>query len=371
MSTQTTLAVSALAIQANVPVLWWGPPGTGKTSSWIGLGAALRRHVETVIASVREPSDIGGLPAIIGGSVRLVAPLWAQRVINHAADGTPSIVFFDEISTAPPANQAALLRVILEGVVGDTVLPTGTAMGAAANPPEQAAGGWDLSAPLANRFYHDNWDVTANDWVEGLLSGFPLPDVPRLKDDWDLIEPSSRVLVGGFIRHRPTLKLQVPESGSDAGRAWPSPRSWTMAARLMAAAKSAGYGEESDVTMRAVAGCVGPGPATEMLSWAKELDLPDPEFILKHPEKFKLPSRGDRQFAVLASISAAVMQNATEERYLAGWKVMAKAANDGPKDIAAAAATVLLRLAKKRLDFRVPHAELKAFDRLLKIAAGV
>lgn len=366
-----TIEVSALAIQAGVPILWWGAPGTAKSSIMTLMGEALNRHVEVVISSVREPSDIGGLPAIINGSVQLIAPLWAKRVIERASAGIASIVFFDEISTAPPANQAALLRVILERVVGDTVMPVTTAMGAAANPPEQAAGGYEMSAPLANRFLHRDWTLSATDWVDGLLSGFEPPSVPRLKDGWDAGEPMTRAMIGGFIRHRPTLMLQVPESGADAGKAWPSPRTWTMAARMIAAARAAGYGDESDVTMAAVAGLVGPGPATEVLAWVKDLDLPDPEELLKHPERFKLPSRSDRQFAALASVAAAVMQNTTEDRYLAGWKIMAKAATDGPRDVAAAAAAGLLRLAKKRMDFKVPHAEIKAFGPLLKVAAGI
>lgn len=64
----------------------------------------------------------------------------------------------DEISTAPPAVQAALLRVVLERVVGDLELPDGVAVIAAANPPEQAAGGWDLSATISRR--HDEEAVS-------------------------------------------------------------------------------------------------------------------------------------------------------------------------------------------------------------------
>ena len=366
-----TITVSALAIQAGVPVLWWGPPGTGKSSVWTAIAAALSRHMEVVIASIREPSDFGGLPAIIDKAVQMVPPIWAKRVSEQASVGRKSIVLFDEISTAAPAVQAGLLRVILDAVVGDLVLDKAmVSMAAAANPPEQAAGGWDMAAPLANRFWHSQWSLDATTWVDGILSGFPAPEVPRLKDGWDDAIPASNALVGGFIRHRPTLLLSVPESGAEASKPWPSPRSWTMAARLMTAATVAGYATESDVTMMAVAGCVGPGPATELLAWLKELDLPDPEAVLKNPDKFKLPTRSDRQFAVLASVAAAVVQNTTPERWLAGWKVMARAATEGPKDVAAAASASLLRLARRRPELPLPTAEIKAFVPLLK-AAGV
>ena len=57
-----------------------------------------------------------------------------------------------------PAVRAALLRVVLERVVGDLELPNRAAIVAAANPPEQAAGGWDLSATISRR--HDEEAVS-------------------------------------------------------------------------------------------------------------------------------------------------------------------------------------------------------------------
>lgn len=56
-------------------------------------------------------------------------------------------LFLDELSTAPPAVQAAMLGVALERRVGDLVLPRAVQVVAAANPPERAADGWDLSPP--------------------------------------------------------------------------------------------------------------------------------------------------------------------------------------------------------------------------------
>ncbi len=140
MSTVVSLSI---AIQARIPVLAWGPPGVGKTATITAVAEALGLPVEVVIASVREPSDFAGLPVIRDDGVRMEPPAWARRL---AAAGR-GIVFFDEVSTAPPAVQAALLRVVLDRVVGDLALPSGVAIVAAANPPEQAAGGWDLSPP--------------------------------------------------------------------------------------------------------------------------------------------------------------------------------------------------------------------------------
>ena len=128
----------SIAIQAGTPVLLWGSPGTGKTSKINALSVELDRHVECVIASIREPADFGGLPVLEEAGVHLHAPAWAHRL----AEAGNGILFIDEISTAAPATQAALLRVVLDRVVGDLPLPVTTAVVAAANPPAEAAGAY-------------------------------------------------------------------------------------------------------------------------------------------------------------------------------------------------------------------------------------
>ncbi|MPY96333.1 MAG: AAA domain-containing protein, partial [Acidimicrobiia bacterium] len=139
-----------IAVAAGVPVLLWGAPGTGKTSALRAMAGAAGLPCEVVIASIREPSDFAGLPIVVDGDVRFAPPAWARRL----AEAGEGLLFLDELSTTPPAVQAALLRVVLERVVGDLALPEAVAVVAAANPPEQAADGWDLSPPLANRFCH-------------------------------------------------------------------------------------------------------------------------------------------------------------------------------------------------------------------------
>ena len=137
-------------VEARVPVILWGPPGQGKTSVIRALAELQGRHIEILLASIREPQDFAGLPSIHVGAMSLIPPNWAARLRD---DGN-GILFTDEVNTAPPAVQAALLRVCLDKVAGDCELGERTSIIAAANPPEQAADGWDLAPPLANRFCH-------------------------------------------------------------------------------------------------------------------------------------------------------------------------------------------------------------------------
>lgn len=177
---QVTIEALAITIAAKIPALLWGPPGSGKTATVTAIGKAMGVNVETVIASIREPSDFSGLPFIVDSQVHFAPPKWAHRLF----ESKKGILFLDEISTAAPAVQAALLRVVFERVVGDLVLPEQIAVIAAANPPNQAADGWDLSGPLANRFCHLDWNVTAQNLAEGLAVGWKEPVIPQLPDNW-------------------------------------------------------------------------------------------------------------------------------------------------------------------------------------------
>jgi AAA domain (dynein-related subfamily) len=346
-------AVDALgtAMAARVPILLWGAPGTGKTSVIRELAAAADWPCETVIASIREPSDFAGLPivndaAADGARVSFAPPSWAVALSN-AGEG---VVFFDEVSTAPPAVQAALLRVVLERTVGDLMLPERVSVVAAANPAEQAADGWELSPPLANRFCHLDWPVDARTLADGFSSGWPTAAPPALPEGWDRRVPVVRSWIAGFVTVRPMLALAVPEDAAGAGRAWPSPRTWDMAARLQTAAEAGGVGELA--TSLLVRGCVGAGPGVEYLTWLAEADLPDPEAVLSNPDSFRLPDRGDRAYAALSSIAAAVAADPSNGRWERGWR-------------AAAAARTLARC--RPAGAAIP-AEVKAFAPLLRDA---
>ena len=353
-------AVEALgvAVAARVPVLLWGAPGTGKTATIRAMAEQMGWPCETVIASIREPSDFAGLPIVVGDGVRFAPPGWARRL----AEGGRGLLFLDELSTAPPAVQAALLRVVLERVVGDLALPDDVSVVAAANPPEQAADGWDLSAPLANRLCHLAWEVDPGAVADGLAGGWAAPRVPSLPDGWDAGLGVTRGLVAAFLHARPALACAPPADASSAGKGWPSPRTWDMTARLLAAAEAAGAGGEARSAL--VRGSVGEGAGVEFLSWLTEMDLPDPEAVLADPDSFVLPKRGDRAYAAVTAVAAVVAADPTPERWTAGWRVLGKAAAGAP-DVAAVAARMLARC---RPDGTPLPAEVRLFAPVLRDA---
>ena len=247
--------------------------------------------------------------------------------------------------------------------MGDLVLPDEVAVVAAANPPEQAADGWDLSAPLANRLCHLAWRTDPRAVADGLASGWAAPVVPLLPDGWEAEQIMARGLVAAFLHVRPVLACAPPSDPASAGRGWPSPRTWDMAARLMAAAGAAGASDEARSAL--IAGAVGDGAGVEFLAWLVQMDLPDPEAVLANPASFRLPERGDRAYAALAAVAAAVAANPTPERWAAGWQVLGLAAEAAP-DVGAAAARVLAKCRPQGV-VEMP-AEIKLFAPVLRDA---
>lgn len=288
----------AIAVAADVPVLLWGPPGVGKSTTVEAAGVAAGRHVETVIASLHEPVDFLGLPVVQpDGSVRFAEPVWARRL----ADARLGLLFLDEISLATPAVQSALLRLVLDRQVGDRALGDGVAVVAAANPADQASGAFELSPPLANRFCHLDWELDVDTVVAGFCGSWPTVDPGVVPDGWTALVPAMKARIGAFIDRRRNLAHCAPDL-DDEQRGWPSPRSWEQTAKVLAACEAAGAG--AAVRRLLVAGLVGEGPAIELLTWLEQADLPDTADVLDDPTGVDLPARSDALWAVLASVTA-------------------------------------------------------------------
>lgn len=345
------LEALTLAVAADLPVLLWGEPGIGKTAALTQLAESLDLPLTTVIASVHEPSDFSGLP-VLGDDpathgVPMAPPDWAVRLVRAGR----GLLFLDELSTAPPAVQAALLRLVLERGIGALKLPPGVRIVAAANPPSSAADGWELSPPLANRFVHLHWTYDHEVVVRGLGGTWPRATLPRLDPEkFSGAVTFARRAVCELLAARPTLVHQLPGSQTRRGGAWPSPRSWDMTVRLIAFATAAS--SSPDVLSLLVRGSVGDGPGFELLAALDRMDLPDPETLLADPAAAELPERGDLRQAVLDAVVAAVRRRPERSRWDAAWALLVAAVQTGPPDLVVVPATTLAAL--RRDDWEVP-----------------
>jgi hypothetical protein len=349
--TDPQLEALTLAVAADLPVLLWGEPGIGKTAALQQLAEALDLPLTTVIASVHEPSDFSGLP-VVGDDpavqgVPMAPPDWAVRLVRAGR----GLLFLDELSTAPPAVQAALLRLVLERRVGALRLPAGVRIVAAANPRSSAADGWELSPPLANRFVHLQWRHDHDVVVRGLGGTWPRASLPWL-DPERLSEAVTfaRRAVCGLLTARPDLVHRLPNNEAHRGGPWPSPRSWEMALCLTAFATAADASK--DVLSMLVRGTVGDGPGLELLAAMDRMDLPDPEALLADPATAELPQRGDLRQAVLDGVVAAVRKRPEKGRWDAAWALLARALETGAPDLVVVPASTLAAL--RRADWKVP-----------------
>jgi MoxR-like ATPase len=356
----------SICVQTGNPALLVGAPGIGKTSQIMALARALGIRCEVFIGSIHEPSDLTGLPIVVGDQTKFSPPEFAVRLAKEGK----GILFLDELSCAPPAVQAAMLRVALEKVIGYLQLPEGVSIVAAMNPPSQTRGGFEISPPLANRFvwlYPKIDDV--REWAQDFVNGFPVSKTKQFPDNWrDGIQEMKNKFVAPFFIAKPQLSHteDPPET-----RAYPSPRSWDMVCQLVAGAQSIGYKMDDRVTVSLITGCVGDGATSEFLQYVKTLDLPDPEEVLKHPEMIEKVAREkggmqrpDRVFSVLSSVVQIIRNKTTPERWLDGCKVIDKAATGGNADLSLVAF-------KKMLEMRPPSTAIptKVFSNMAEILA--
>jgi MoxR-like ATPase len=336
---EATLRAVGVCVATRIPFLLWGEPGAGKTAV-VESAAGSGWHVETLICSHYEPSDFAGLPIVTGDHVTLAPPGWARRV---AAQEGPSIVFFDEWTTASPAVQAAALRPLTHGEVGALSLPDRVSFGAAANPADIAASGWELAAPTANRFVHLDWALPLEVYAESIVTGqWPELEVPALSSAYPTELAVARSLVAGFLRARGGLLSAVPKDAASRGRAFPTPRTWDYAARLVAACQVADSGPE--VLRLLVDGVIGASTAHEFLAWVRALDLPDPEKLLADPAAVDFFGvRPDRVHVTLQSVLAAATSAPSPERWTAAMAVCVSAAEAVGIDPAVPVVRALLR----------------------------
>lgn len=356
------LEALTLAVAADLPVLLWGEPGIGKTAALTQLAASLDLPLTTVIASVHEPSDFSGLP-VIGDDpaeqgVPMAPPDWAVRLVRAGR----GLLFLDELSTAPPAVQAALLRLVLERRIGALRLPPGVRIVAAANPRGSAADGWELSPPLANRFVHLQWTHDHEVVVRGLGGTWPRATLPTL-DPARLPEAVAfgRRAVCGLLAARPKLVHLLPSAEARRGGPWPSPRSWDMALCLTAFATAAGFlaggalpagqGHRGGRSGARTAGLAGPdGP-------------PGPRDAPGGSGRCRAARSGDLRQAVLDGVVAAVRARPERSRWDAAWALLVRALETGAPDLVVVPATTLASL--RREDWDVPE----AIERLAGVVA--
>jgi hypothetical protein len=238
-------------LRADVSVLLRGHPGVGKSALAGAVANALSLPLIDIRLAQRDPTDLAGVwfPDRERQALVSYPPTWALR-----AAAEPCLVFLDEINAAvTKLHQAAAYQIVLERRLGELRFHPQTRVLAAGNLEDDNAIVSTLSSALCNRFAHFTLRVDVAAWLDWASSSG--------------LEPSIQAYIGAS-----GPAVLYAQSGAEL--AFPSPRSWEMASRLL-------MGADVADGRRLVSACVGFAHADRFFAWRKLYAKVSVEKILK------------------------------------------------------------------------------------------
>ena len=308
--TQTNWA-PLIAGQVGVVPLSLGIPGVAKTAFFEALANVTQRRFVPYMLDQSLPEDLKGYPLVQdvdvdGHTVKAMVHVLEEARLR--AELEPTVVLLDELTCAGHSIQAAALQWV------NNPHPNAW-MFAAANPPDKAAAGVELTPPMVNRLCVVPWETPVDAIREGWRSGleFPAPNVPIVPGNWREYLAKWGALVDEFIQRFPDRLEAYPRDPAKTSQPYPTPRSWTNVVELLAAAEA--VSANKSVRRLLICGCVGDGAGAELLSFLDTIALPDPEDILSNPRDLQLPRRGDLAVGLVKSVLARVESDCTSDRW--------------------------------------------------------
>lgn len=253
------------------PVFLWGAPGVGKSQVVAQVADEMGLALTDVRAVLLDPVDLRGLPSVKDGAAHWCPP-------SFLPSSGKGILFLDELNAAPPLVQAACYQLVLDRRVGEYVLPDGWSVVAAGNRESDRAVTHRMPSALANRFVHLDFSVDVDTWL-------------GWADQAGVCEE-----VRAFIRFRPNL-LHNFDPGKNE-KAFPSPRSWEFAARILASTP------DPEVELSLLKGTVGPGAAAEFAGFSRMFrQLPDPDAVINRPDTAVVPEEPATLYALCEALA--------------------------------------------------------------------
>lgn len=281
---ETAKSITKILLQEiDVPIYIWGLPGIGKSDIVKQAGAILQREVTDVRLSLMDPTDLRGIPMIIDGEARWMKPGFLPK-----KEG--SILFFDELNHAPPSVQSAAFQIILDGRIGEHVLPDRTMRLAAGNQKATGMLGFDIPLPLKNRFMHLEMRHDLNDWLE-----------------W-AEENNIDVRVMSFIRAKSEMLLQIPAAEKvTTTYGFPSPRSWAFVSKIV---QGLTFDRNIDILRPMVDGAIGKTSSATFMAYLRMLEqYHTPAQVLANPSLVTKDTDKSILWSVLTTVAAIATEN--------------------------------------------------------------
>ena len=360
MATLEQLIATSLMVprqDPNDPTCVWGLPlniiglsGIGKSERVAEACSILALNLQIVFPATKQPEDFSGAPWSTPSGIVMECILPQARNLIDSGSG---VLFFDELSTARPAVQAACLGTFNDRRVGDHRLPPKVRVMAAMNPAEYAAGGFVLEAALANRMAHIQCPPpSATDWcdwltgVNKLQSHTVVQAEALVRKNWSQHWSYVLGLMSGFMLSNPSQLHQQPLPDDPAsGGPWASHRTWNWAGRAIATVRCLDMPKILETQF--LEACVGKGPVKEWTEWVSKADLPTPIDMLTKGWKPN-PARLDVMNASLTSMTTWLADLSRKDKNLAipygeaAWAIIDSVIAIGKKDIALRPASTLV-----------------------------
>jgi len=225
----------------------WGATGVGKSESVRQLAAELDVELRDIRLCQKQPTDIGGLPALDHETRQTI--FYPPAFLAPRSDGKPVVLFFDEISLAPDDTRSAVLGILEERRQGNVEISDNWIIVAAGNRPEDLANARGLGAAANRRLLH----IVIEPQLEATLAHFMKIGV------------AAEVLA--FLKVFPQHL-----SGEEAARhqkheIYPRPASWEKVSKIVGELRKA----DKRTKHLAVAGIIGDSVAAEFMLLAEEV----------------------------------------------------------------------------------------------------
>lgn len=271
------------------PIILRGAPGVGKSSIVKSVAKELGIGFIDIRLAQLERVDVAGLPSVENGVTMWNVPDFWPRDPN-----SEGILFFDEITSAPPDVQTACYSIILDRVIPNSNyrIPDKWVIVAAGNRDIDKAVAKPMSSALANRFSHYELEANSEDWSNWAVA--------------NELHPS----VTGFINYRPNLLFTM--KNQDLQQGWPSPRSWERVSNVIPL-----FGNNIDVLQKVVYGLIGQATGIEFMTFHKlNAKFDNVLEMLTNPKaKIVIPNRSDEKYALASAISYLVFNGKTETEH--------------------------------------------------------
>lgn len=258
------------------PMLIEGPPGIGKSAVPFEVCQDKGKNFVDIRLVQRDPSEF-----------RVPVPNMqtkkAEWFISEElpTDHIGGIIALDELTSAPPLVQAMAYQLVFDRQLAEYHVPDEYYIMGMGNRLEDRAVVHKLSTALCNRFFHIEFDVDIDQWIDWALSVG--------------IDPN----IIGFLKWRPELLHKF--SADSQEKAFASPRTWDFTDRLLKIVPK-------PLRAEVLEGTLGKGAAAEYMAFLKvQTELPDLDTIFGG-DNF-VPHRMDLRYALVSALASRAKAN--------------------------------------------------------------